>query len=71
VIKAFQNGNDKIGLSFGLNPEILDIVQQGKNTVVGVGGERLAMLSNVKAGLINDVITLGCDNLTKTPDDAG
>jgi serralysin len=52
VIKDFQNGNDKIGLSFGLNPEILDIVQQGKDTAIGVGNEQLAILSNVKANQI-------------------
>ncbi|NJL41368.1 MAG: hypothetical protein HC899_35160, partial [Leptolyngbyaceae cyanobacterium SM1_4_3] len=49
VIRDFQNGRDKLGLSMELNPEILDIVQQGKNTVIGVGNERLAILSNVKA----------------------
>ncbi|NEQ26777.1 MAG: hypothetical protein F6K28_48670, partial [Microcoleus sp. SIO2G3] len=60
VIKDFQNGRDQLGLSFELNPEILDIVQRGKNTVIGVGGERLAILSNVKANQINaaDFVTV-------------
>ncbi|MBD3886859.1 hypothetical protein IFO70_35075 [Phormidium tenue FACHB-886] len=60
VIRDFQNGRDKIGLSIELNPEILDIVQQGKNTIVGVGSERLAILSNVKANQINaaDFVTV-------------
>lgn len=52
VIKDFQNGKDKIGLSLELNPEILDIVQRGKNTVIGVGNEQLAVLSNVRANQI-------------------
>ncbi|MBE9180616.1 hypothetical protein IQ268_18805 [Oculatella sp. LEGE 06141] len=60
VIKDFQKGRDKLGLSIELNSEILDIVQQGKNTVIGVGGERLAILSNVKANQINaaDFVTV-------------
>jgi serralysin len=60
VIKDFQNGRDKLGLSIELNPEILDIVQQGKNTVVGVGDQRLAILSNVKANQITaaDFVTV-------------
>jgi serralysin len=60
VVKDFQNGRDKIGLSMELNPEILDIVQQGKNTVVGVGDQHLAILSNVKASQITaaDFVTV-------------
>ncbi|MBD3886343.1 hypothetical protein IFO70_32145 [Phormidium tenue FACHB-886] len=60
MIRDFQNGKDKIGLSIELNPEILDIVQRGKNTIVGVGSERLAILSNVKANQINaaDFVTV-------------
>jgi hypothetical protein len=53
IIKDFQNGKDKLGLAIGLNPEILDIVQQGKNTVIGIGNEQLAVLLNVKANQIN------------------
>ncbi|WP_348248024.1 hypothetical protein [Leptolyngbya sp. GB1-A1] len=53
IVKDFQKGEDKVGLSMELNPEILDIVQRGRNTVIGVGGERLATLLNVKANQIN------------------
>ncbi|MBD3886352.1 hypothetical protein IFO70_32200 [Phormidium tenue FACHB-886] len=49
VVKDFQNGKDKLGLSIGLNPEILEVVQRGKNTVISVGNQQLAVLSNVKA----------------------
>jgi Ca2+-binding RTX toxin-like protein len=60
TVKDFQNGRDKLGLSMELNPEILDIVQQGRNTVIGVGGERLATLLNVRANQINaaDFVTV-------------
>jgi Ca2+-binding RTX toxin-like protein len=60
VVKDFQNGKDKLGLAIELNPEILDIVQQGKNVVVGVGDQRLAVLSNVKANQITaaDFVTV-------------
>jgi Ca2+-binding RTX toxin-like protein len=60
VIKDFQNGRDRLGLSMELNPEILDIVQRGKNTIVGVGDHRLAVLSNVKADQITaaDFVTV-------------
>jgi Ca2+-binding RTX toxin-like protein len=60
VIKDFQKGKDKLGLSIELNPGILDIVQQGKNTVIGVGDQRLAMLSNMKANQITaaDFVTV-------------
>lgn len=52
VIKDFQNGQDKLGLAIGLNPEILNIVQQGKNTVIGAGDQQFAVLSNIKASQI-------------------
>ncbi|MBI4780837.1 MAG: hypothetical protein HY785_05885 [Oscillatoriophycideae cyanobacterium NC_groundwater_1537_Pr4_S-0.65um_50_18] len=60
LITDFQNGSDKLGLSVELNPEILDIVQQGKNTVIGVGDQRLAILSNVSANQITaaDFVTV-------------
>ncbi|MBD2024600.1 hypothetical protein [Leptolyngbya sp. FACHB-711] len=60
VVKDFQKGKDKLGLAIELNPEILDIVQQGKNVVVGVGDQRLAVLSNVKANQITaaDFVTV-------------
>ncbi|HEY9626011.1 MAG TPA: hypothetical protein V6C84_01810 [Coleofasciculaceae cyanobacterium] len=49
VIKDFQRGKDKLGLSLELGFEVLDIMQRGQDTVIGVGNERLAILSNVKA----------------------
>jgi serralysin len=60
VIKDFQNGRDKLGLSIELNPDILDIVQRGKNTVIGVGDQRLAVLTNVNANQITaaDFVTV-------------
>ncbi len=60
AIQDFQNGKDKLGLAIGLNPEIFDMVQRGKNVVVGVGDQRLAVLSNVKANQITaaDFVTV-------------
>jgi serralysin len=60
VIRDFQNGVDQIGLVMGIGFEMLEIVQQGKNTVIGAGSQRLAVLSNVKADQITaaDFVTV-------------
>jgi serralysin len=60
VVQDFKNNVDKLGLVMGMNFEILDIAQRGKDTVIGVGSQRLAVLSNVKANQITaaDFVTV-------------
>jgi serralysin len=60
VIRDFQNNVDKLGLVMGIGFEILDIAQRGRDTVIGVGSQRLAVLSNVKADQITtaDFVTV-------------
>lgn len=61
LIRDFQDGVDKLGLTMELNFEVLDITQQGKDTVIGAGSQRLAILANVKADQItaDDFVTVG------------
>lgn len=60
VITDFQDGKDKLGLPMELGFEVLDITQRGKHTVIGVAGERLAILQNVSANQITaeDFVTV-------------
>ncbi|MGB3492459.1 MAG: calcium-binding protein, partial [Elainellaceae cyanobacterium] len=53
VITDFKNGRDKLGLPFGLSPELLDITQRRNNTVLGINGDKLAVLRGVDANTIN------------------
>jgi Ca2+-binding RTX toxin-like protein len=54
VIKDFRNGIDKLGLANAIGFEMLEITQQRRDTVLGVGGERLAVLRNVRASQIGE-----------------
>lgn len=52
IIRDFRNGKDQLGLTYAIAFEMLDIVQRGRNTVIGLGDERLAVLKGVRANLI-------------------
>lgn len=49
VVTDFQNGQDVIKLSSGLELGQLSIVQQGRNSVIQFEGQSLMLLSNVRA----------------------
>nr|RNJ66158.1 MAG: hypothetical protein EDM05_27405 [Leptolyngbya sp. IPPAS B-1204] len=52
VIKDFRNGVDQLGLANAVTVEMLDITQTRGNTVIGLGGEKLAILQGVRANQI-------------------
>jgi serralysin len=60
IITDFQDGSDRLGLPLGLVLEQLTIGQRGKNTIVSVGDQQLAILSNVTASQItaDDFVTI-------------
>lgn len=53
MIDDFKNGFDKLALMDGLDFKDLKIEQKGKNTVISMGGDQLAVLRGVKKDLIN------------------
>ena len=52
TIRDFTKGMDYLGLSDGLSFADLDIIGQGKNTLINYNGSTLASLSNVSASTI-------------------
>jgi hypothetical protein len=55
IIRDFENGIDKLGLSKGLKFKDLDVIKQGRNTVIKDDGDVLAVLNGVKARQITAV----------------
>lgn len=54
IIRDFENGEDRLGLSNGLDFDDLDIIQRGNNTVIKSGSSQLAILRGVDANVITE-----------------
>ncbi|NEQ28557.1 MAG: calcium-binding protein, partial [Microcoleus sp. SIO2G3] len=52
VIQDFRDRQDKLGLTAGTKFNQLRITQQDKNTLISLGGDQLALLTNVRSNLI-------------------
>jgi len=52
IIRDFRVGQDRLGLSQGLQFNRLGIVQKGGNTVISLGKDKLAVLAGVQASQI-------------------
>jgi Ca2+-binding RTX toxin-like protein len=52
VIQDFRDRQDKLGLTAGMKFKQLKIMQQGQNTLISMGGDQLALLTNVRSNLI-------------------
>ncbi|GAB4234226.1 MAG: hypothetical protein Kow00121_62050 [Elainellaceae cyanobacterium] len=52
IINDFRNGVDKLGLTNAIAFEMLEITRQGKNIVIGLGSEQLAVLKGVRPNQI-------------------
>ncbi|MEM9219612.1 MAG: calcium-binding protein [Cyanobacteria bacterium P01_F01_bin.150] len=52
TIQDFRDGQDKIALSGSLEFSQLDIRQQGRNTIIEIGTDQLALLKGINASLL-------------------
>jgi len=52
VIKDFQDGIDRLGLTRNLSVEALSITQDGSNTVISIGDKSIAILEGTEVNLI-------------------
>ncbi|MEM9218235.1 MAG: hypothetical protein AAGD25_28320 [Cyanobacteria bacterium P01_F01_bin.150] len=48
IIRDFEQGTDRLGLSNGLSFEALDFTRRGKNTLVSVNGDAIALIEDAR-----------------------
>ena len=52
LVQDFRDRQDKLGLTAGLKFKQLSITQQNRNTLISIGKDQLALLTNVRSNLI-------------------